>query len=247
LKLLISTVLSALFLLASAGSALADLTRVAQANFDNDTVGDAPDGSLPGGPDGDSFFYPTFGVGAFSVVDALAGLTNQPVRGVRTAGPGSFNFGLNLSPVAATAQELVFRFRYAPVSGTPYIFVILRGTNLAVHGSLTLSATTVLFSTASGAQNSINVGTMTFGQASYFEWTVDRLSGVQSLSIDGELVVDEIQTSYQASAININQLSFEGGLQDAMEVAVDDLEAFTGSGITPTSEYSWDQVKAVYR
>ncbi len=181
------------------------------------------------------------------MVDALAGLANQPVRGERTDGQGSFNFGLNLPASVATAPEMVFRFRYAPVSGAPYLFVILRGPNLGVHGSLTLSSTSVLFSTAFGAQNDINVGTLVFNEASYFEWAIDRTTGVQSLPIDGVVVVDGMPTAYQSPGTDITKLSFEGGFQGAMVIAVDDLEAYTGTGSTPTDLNSWGQVKAIYR
>ena len=240
--------LMTLILFFGVNSALADLTLVAAANFDTDTPGQAPDTSLPGGPSGDSF-YPgaSTTIGTYTVVASLGDLTNQPFSAERGSGAGSFNFGLRLPTEAYTSESFHLKWRFAPVAGGPYMFVVLRGPNLAIHGSMTLTSSSVLFSSAWGSQNDIHVGSLTMGESTLFEWTLDRVTGVQSLSLNGVVVVDNMVTGYHSPTVDADRLSFEGAFQSPMTVAVDDLEVYAGTGTVPAEARTLGQVKALYR
>ncbi len=101
------------------------------------------------------------------------------------------------------------KWRFDPVA-TPWMFVILRGPNLAIHGSIYLTPTSVLFSTAWGSQNRIVVGSYASGESADFDWVLDRETGIQSLSLNDVVVVDAMATSYKSPLIDATRLVFEG-------------------------------------
>ncbi len=222
--------------------ATAGLELVAEVDFESDTLGAHPDASLAAG------FFPGLlqGIGNYSVVDDLNVMTGQALRAVRPSGSGSFNFGLNLPAEAYLSQSVRMRWRFVPVSG-PWMFVILRGPNLAIHGSLSLTPNSILFSTGWGSQNNILVGSYTIGESVDFDWVLDRETGIQSLSLNGVVVVDAMATTYKSPLVNATQLAFEGAQQGSMTVAIDNLQIFAGTGTTPNEASSWGDVKALYR
>jgi hypothetical protein len=224
-------------------TAFAGLELVSGLDFDSDTLGVHPDASLTEG------FYPSnpYGVASYSIVDDLDMMTNQSLQAVRTSGPGSFNFGLNLPAEVYSSSSFRMKWRFAPVAGGPYVFVVLRGPNLAIHGSLTLTSSSVLFSSAWGSQNDIHVGSHTTGESVDFDWVVDRVTGVQTLSLNGVVVVDAMATGYHSPLVDANRLAFEGAGQGAMTLAIDNLEIYAGTGTTPNETKSWGEVKNLYR
>jgi len=232
-----------IFQLIAFSPATAGLELITGIDFESDTLGAHPDASLLLG------FYPTIPsvVGSFSVVDDLDVMTNQYLQAVRTSGPGGFNFGVNFPSEFYTSPSFRMRWRFVPVAGAPYMFLVLRGPNLAIHGSMTLTSSSVLFSTAYGSQNNIGVGSFAMGESVDFDWTVDRETGVQTLLINGVVVVDALVTGYHSPAVDATRLSFEGALQGAMTVAIDNVEIFAGTGTTPTETASWGTIKALYR
>jgi hypothetical protein len=208
---------------------LAGYASIAHADFDGDTPGGYPDTTLPGGPTGDYLrFMLTAGISSFTVADSAGGITTQPLVGERTSGPGSFNFSVRWPSEFYTSQEFLIRWHWSGFAGLPQTFVILRGPNLQVHGSLKLLATEVRLSTALSTEST--VATLTQGTPHTFEWTLDRTTGVQSLSVDGDLVVDGVETSWKQPGVDAAYLSFEGGGQSAMSVAFDDIDVYVGIG-----------------
>ena len=246
-------VLFCLLALVAPSLALAQLTLIAQADFDSDTVGNLPDTGLPGGPTGDSLVLTGVGFpGTYTVVDEALPLTDQPLRCERASGAGSFNFGLRVPTAAETTTKIVARFDIAPVQplNSLALSAILRGPSLSIHGSIRLSAGGMIFTTAWGGalDTLIPAGNFRTDQPNHVEWIVDRESGVQSVVLNGVLVIDAEQTQYINPGTPFESLMFEGQGQSPMDIAIDNLEIYDGvAAPTPVEPVSFGNLKTHFR
>lgn len=93
---------------------------VAKADFNADTIDEAPDPRLPGELEGDYLTTSTQPSGSsYTVVDSLGPLTDKRVRATRVAGPGSFRIGFNFPSTAYTAEKFVIKWCSVAMTAIP--------------------------------------------------------------------------------------------------------------------------------
>lgn len=221
---------------------------VLSADFNDDTVGEAPDTSLPGGPEGDSLGLSERPTGsAFTVVDAAGTLTDQPLEGNRLSGPGGFGCQFRLPEGAYPCQRIVVKWCSVGVTQIPSSFMVLRGPQGAIHGSVNYRGSFITINTRLGFTFEEQVGSWTVGEGQCFEWHVDRSANRQSLYIDGEVAVEDLETSWNTAGLDVIAFQYEPSSQNGFTFAIDDVEISVVDCASPTEQRSWGEVKAAYR
>lgn len=231
------------FCVALAPYAAAQTTLVAQADFNSDVLWETPDGSLPGGPEGDYLWW-NANMTPY-VVKAAGTLADQPIEIERPSGPGGALFQLRLPNDATACSKFVLRWRVARTSSNNYFSMLLVGT--WYHGLLTFHAETISIGTSLSLTDLIAVTTVPEDVDVLLEWEIDRTTGLQSLSIDGMLVVEDLATSFTFPDHTAAMFSFEMGGQSAQSFALDDIEVYTVDCATPVEPTSWGSIKGSYR
>ncbi len=239
-----------LFVTFASSASGAGTSPVARADFNADTVGESPDPSLPGLPDGDSLSL--LGSNWIAVVDSSGPLTDQPVEMNRTSGGvGSPKMFLEWEP----SNCATWTMRWCSVARTviPPIFFVLRadivrgpeeaGRGTYIFASMGTRGSNIFINTTSGETT---VGSWTMGDADCFEWTVDLAAQTTSLEIDGVMVAENLEIP-GSLLYDVSIFGIEASSTIAFTYALDDFEILAGDCPTPVEPTSWGRLKARYR
>jgi hypothetical protein len=247
--LLLAAALSAV--LTAPRATLAGSNVVARADFNADTVGEPPDTSLPGDPEGDSMLLA--GSNWITVVESSGPLTDQPMEFDRTSGTGSPKAYLYWNESAYSCNTWTIRWCAVARTVIPPIFFVLRG-DIVRDGRAAESGTRI-FATMNTRGSNINiltdsgevtVASWTIDQPDCFEWTIDLLAETTSLVIDGATVAEDLPINTSAD-FDVTYFGFESSTQISFTYAMDDIEILAGECPTPVEPTTWGRLKATYR
>jgi hypothetical protein len=237
-------VLLSLSVLVLAPLATAQTVLVARADFNTDTVGELPDASLPGDPEGDVLGWA--GQVTPTVADSAGTLLDQPVRISRSGGSGGGRFWLNVPPSAGPCAKFLFRFRMARTTDYIWTSVIPMAPNQGTLGIMAFHSNHIL--TTPDGVDLPSLGTVEKDVDVLVEWEIDRVTGIQSISLDGVLVSDQLETKWKNTlGVDFNRLSFEPGSTSAQAFAIDDIEIYAIDCATAVEIRTWGQIKSTYR
>ncbi len=235
--------LSAALALLIPASAAAQLTLVARADFNADVVGESPDLSLPGPPDGDSMTVSPTAPGTYTVVASSGSLSDQPLEMQREeGGAGSLLAGFHFPETAYPCDRFVVKWCSVARTVIPPSFFVLRGPQGRIYGSVNYRGPSITILT-SGAEET--VGSWTLDQANCFEWHVDTAGQTQTLLIDGVVVAEDLPTTPVTG--DVTYFQYEPSFTNAFTFAIDDVEVWVEDCETPIAPASWARVKSVYR
>jgi hypothetical protein len=224
---------------------------VLQADFNGDTIGEPPDTSLPGPPDGDGITLTGVSEnGSFLVSSASATLTNQPLEVVRTSGTTGFACSFDFPEQAYPCERVIMRWCAVAVTEIPPTFFSLHGPSgqFDFHGLLNFRTDrSITISSDVGVPNEVTVGSWAVGVAQCFEWQVDRSTGVQSLYIDGSPAIEDFSTTWSTTSAEAISFKYSMATQLPFTYALDDIEVSVADCGTPIEESTWGRIKSKYR
>ena len=195
-------------------------TAVLVANFNGDTVGLAPNTTLPGGPTGD-FLTLNQAAGTIRVVSAVDGLTLKPVEMKQGNAPGGVEIRAWTAEGLPGAERATVRWRSLVRDANPVFLMrcavrsasgdVIASVDYRPHGDLTYNL---------GAELPVSYAN---NQAQQFTIDVDFLSRTTSLSIGGVAVPGFQNVPFLATASRVGSLSFSGDESHPQSLVVDDL------------------------
>jgi len=213
-----------------------------EATFDADEVGAPPDGTLPGGPEGDVLDFRDYG-GSITVESEYGSMTDQPLVCHRYT-TGFFYTHFVLPETAGECGRYLVTFDIELPTYVFFMNVTLRpGSGPGYMGSLEYRA-----GGAMSYNSSANPLSVTYepGVFQSIEIEYDRVAETSSLSIDG-VPVPEAQDMLAGSA-PFGRVQFSPGGTGDMRYVIDDvrIEGFD-CDLVPTRTTSWGMVKALHR
>lgn len=239
-------------LIATLHTAQAESRVVLEADFNSDQIGQAPDTSLPGGPEGDGLTLIAQSTGSsFLVVESAATLLDQPLQATRVAGPGRFACSFDLPTDAYGCQNVVVKWCAVAVTGFTLTNFSIKGPagQFDFYGLLNFrSGGAITISPDVGVPNEVTIGSWSVGTAQCFEWHIDRQTGLQSVFIDGAPAVEGFATTWETTSTDVVAFEYATALQETLTYAIDDVEvSVVDCTTTPNAPITWGQVKAIYR
>lgn len=238
-----------LFAIAVAGlmpvPALAQMTLIAKADFNADSVGKAPDLTLPGPPEGDHMEVSLIAPGTYTVVESAGTLVDQPLELKReSGGSGGLNAGFYFPANAATCDSFVVKWSAMAHTLIPPSFFVLRGPQGRIYGSIRMTGPNVIRLQIGGTEQ--DVGTWAVDVANSFEWHIDTAAHIQTLLIDGVPVAEDVDAPAPADG-DVTYFQFEHGFTDAFTLYMDDIEVYTvDCATTPVKKGTWGRIKSLY-
>jgi hypothetical protein len=194
---------------------------VLEANFNADTIGLAPDVTLPGVPAGD-FLTLNQTAGTVTVVSSIDGLTAKPVELKSGNSLGGVGLSAWLAPVLPGLERVTVRWRSLARDDNPVFLVrcavrsatgILASVDYTPHGTLLYNLGAAL---PVGFQNN---------RSQQFTIVVDFLAGTTSLSIDGAPVAGFQDVPFAEAGSVVARVSFETEQDHPQTLVVDDISA----------------------
>jgi flagellar hook capping protein FlgD/Big-like domain-containing protein len=195
-------------------------TVVLSADFNSDTIGLAPDTSLPGNPSGD-FLTLNQTAGTIRVVSAVDGLTTKPVQLKQASGPGGVEIRAWTAAGLPGAERATVRWRSLAKDDNPVGLmqcIVRSATGQAIasvdyrpHGELTYNMTATL------------PVSYTNNKSQQFTITVDFTSQTTSLAIDETAVAGFQAVPFQSSTDRVGSVSFTGDESHPQTLVMDDI------------------------
>ena len=195
-------------------------TVVLIADFNGDTIGLAPNTSLPGGPAGD-FLTLNQTAGTIRVSTSIDGLSNKPVEMKQGNTAGGLELRAWTADAPPGAERATVRWRSLVRDANPVFLMrcavrsatgnVIASVDYRPHGDLTYNAATDL--PVSYSNN----------QAQQFTIGVDFQSQTTSLSIDGVAVAGFQNVPFLMPADRVGSVSFGGEESHPQSLVMDDI------------------------
>jgi len=226
--------------------AFPQMTLIVKADFNADTVGEAPDLSLPGDPAGDYMKVSLSAPGTYTVVDSVGDLVDQPLEMTRdSGGAGGLNAGFYFPDSAFTCDVFVMKWSAMAHTVIPPSFFVLRGPQGRIYGSIRITTPNAIRLQIGGTDQ--DVGTWAVDVANSFEWRIDTGSHIQTLLIDGVPVAENVDSPTPADG-DVTYFQFEHGFTEAFTMVIDDIEVYTvDCSATPAQPNTWGRIKTLYQ